>query len=183
MSHTNNVYLQELQCGMFKNVEASSPSQEALATIDNDSVVPTSPDDSVAMHENDKERPLQKPDDDSEVQVFPLADQGLCSAGCALVQKVELVHQSRRKIQTKTGRTLKMMQKKMKSTQEKSQSLSKDSRKKKKNIKGKKKQDLKIVMRKVQGKEKQQHSERVCHVRLIMTFVVNGGENGLRIIV
>ena len=64
---------------------------------------PTSPDDSVAMIENDKEIHLQRPDVDSEVQVFPLADQRSCTAGCVLVEKVELVHHSRRKGQTKSG--------------------------------------------------------------------------------
>ena len=142
---------------MCTHVADCSPSQEAPATIDNDSVVPTSPDDSVSMNANDKEIHLQRPDDDSEVQVFPLADQRSRTAGCVLVEKVELVHHSRRKGQTKSGRFLKKMQKRMKSNQEKSRSFAKESRPPKKTTNTRKK--IKIVKCKVEGKEKQQHPE------------------------
>ena len=133
---------------MCTHVADCSPSQDAPATIDNDSVVPTSPDDSVSMNANDKEIHLQRPDDDSEVQVFPLADQRSCTAGCVLVEKVELVHHSRRKGQTKSGRFLKKMQKRMKSNQEKSRSFAKESRTPKKKFKYKKKsQDCEVQSR------------------------------------
>ena len=146
MSRTNNVYLQEVECGMFKYDDHGSPSQEAPATIDNDSVVPTSPEDGVAMIENDKEVHFQRSDEEAENQKFQLAEQVSCIASAVLVEKVEHIHQGRKKGQIKCGRMLKLMQSKLKALMEKSGSSCKRKPRQTKKT-------LKVVNRKVKRKK------------------------------